>query len=518
MIDRPTHRSLLRNALLATCMSLLAACASVPFDYPRDTSLAIPAVPDSEIGAVALAWQREHGEQSGFLGLSDGVDALGARLRLLELARESVDAQYFILKKDQAGALFAAGLLAAADRGVRVRLLVDDIFSPGVDAAFTLMATHPNIEVRLFNPLARQRLKYLGFLTDFKRANRRMHNKSFTVDGGISIVGGRNIGEEYFEINQDVKFDDYEVLAIGEIVQEIQGGFDKFWNSDLSVPIEAFGVEVDPAVLDEWRVGLREQIEGQRNGIYATALDSRLLRDIKEGVVKPVVAQADLYTDAPDKLQAAVGDDETAVLANELGRRLRASEREVVIVTPYFIPQDSGARLVETLLARGVRVVIVTNSLASTNHIPVHAGYARYRKRLLRAGAEFFEIRADAVGDKNNAWGHRPETMTLHSKASVVDRETVFIGSLNFDPRSIYINTEMGLFIESADVGDAFTREIFQTLSKVTWQVELDERGALRWVFDDGEQREVVDTEPGAGAWRKLQVAFYRLLPIESQL
>ena len=497
---------------------LVSAWASVPFDYPREPSAYLPAENTTPVGEVALQWQARHGGKSGFLGMPDGVDALGARLRLLELAESSVDAQYFIVKKDRAGGLFATSLLAAADRGVRVRLLVDDIFSPGVDEAFTLLATHPNVEVRLFNPLPRQSIKYLGFLTDFSRANRRMHNKSFTVDGGISIVGGRNIGEEYFEINQTVKFDDYEVLAIGEVVEEIQAGFDSFWNSELSVPMEAFGVEVDPVELDEWRDWLREQADAGRSGLYATALNSRLLQQIDAGELKPVVASANLYTDTPEKIQAKMGDEETAVLVTEVGRRFREATKEIIIVTPYFIPQDDGATIIEELLARGGRVVIVTNSLASTNHVPVHSGYARYRKRLLRAGAEFFEVRADAVADEDNAWGHRPEAMTLHSKATVIDRDTILIGSLNFDPRSIYINTEMGLFIESAEAGAEFTQNILDELARFTWRVELDERGRLRWVFDDGTHREVTTSEPQAGAWRKFQVGFYRLLPIEGQL
>ena len=398
-----------RLALVLLTLLVLSACATAPFDYPREPSAYLPAKDATRIGAVALHWQERHGGQSGFLGLPDGVDALGARLRLLELAQESVDAQYFIVKKDRAGGLFAGALLAAADRGVRVRLLVDDIFSPGVDEAFTLLATHPNVEVRLFNPLPRQQLKYLGFLTDFSRANRRMHNKSFTVDGGISIVGGRNIGEEYFEINQNVKFDDYEVLAIGEVVREIQAGFDSFWNSDLSVPMEAFGVKVDPADLDAWREWLREQADAGRSGLYATALDSRLLQQIDAGELQPIVALADLYTDTPEKIGADVGDQETAVLSTEVGRRFRAATKEIVIVTPYFIPQENGAAIIEELLASGVRVVVVTNSLASTNHVPVHSGYARYRTRLLRAGAEFFELRVDAVVEDETAWGHSPE-------------------------------------------------------------------------------------------------------------
>lgn len=507
----------IQRTVLAACFSLLAACASVPFDYPREASEALPPNPDTQMGEAVAEWKKKHGDKAALLGLGSGVDALGARLRMCELAEQSIDAQYFIMKKDRAGALFAGGLLSAADRGVRVRLLIDDIFSPGVDQAFTLLSSHPNIEVRLFNPLPRQSLKYVGFVTDFSRANRRMHNKSFTVDNSMSIVGGRNIGEEYFEIDQDVKFDDYEVLVMGSVVEDISAGFDSFWNSELSVPVEAFGVVVDPARLDQWRDWIRKTMTAQKDGMYQTALNSELLREIREGERKPTVAETSLFTDLPDKLQAEMGDRDQAILAMELGRRFRAATDEIILVTPYYIPQEAGARLIEELLDKGIRVVIVTNSLASTNHVAVHSGYARYRKRLLQAGAEFYEIRVDANREEN-AWGYQPESVTLHSKATIIDRETIFIGSLNFDPRSIFINTEMGLFVESPEAGAAFVRNIEEGLDNSAWRVDLDEKGKLRWTYAHGDEHTVVDKEPQASLWRRIQVGFYRLLPIESQL
>lgn len=505
-----------RRALLALTLLAAAGCASVPFDYPKQPSVAVPRDAATPLGEQAAGWEAQHGSKAALVGMSSGVDALGARLRLLEVAQKSVDAQYFIIKKDRAGALFAGGLLAAADRGVQVRLLVDDVFSPGVDEAFTILAAHPNIEIRIFNPLSRS-FRYLSYLADFKRANRRMHNKSFTVDNSMSIVGGRNIGEEYFELNPAVKFDDYEVLVMGEVVGQISDGFDVFWNSELAVPIEAFANRADVSRLDDWREQIREVQQEQQTGLYATALNSSLLRDLRSGKIKPAVAETTLYTDTPDKLSTDVGNIDHAILVQEMVRRMRAAEKEIVIVTPYYIPQQAGAELIEEILAKGVRVVVVTNSLASTNHVAVHSGYARYRKRLLRAGAEFYEIRADAIGEEND-WGKQPEQITLHSKATTIDRDTVFIGSLNFDPRSIFINSEMGLFIDSEEIGSRFTEELGRGLAPVTWKVELDENDKLRWTFDDGNERLVVHKEPGASWWRRFQVGFYRLLPIESQL
>jgi len=496
---------------------LLCGCVGVPFDYPKTATTALPSNSETPLGQTALEWQQEHGNMSGFIGLPNGIDALGVRLRMMEEAQSTIDAQYFIVKKDRAGALFVGKMLLAADRGVRVRLLVDDIFSPGVDQGFALLSSHPNIEVRLFNPLSRQSFKYWSYLLDFKRANRRMHNKSFTVDNSMTIVGGRNIGEEYFELKQDIKFDDYEVFAVGPVVEEVSQGFDEFWNSDLAVPMDAFNLAVDPDQLDEWRDYIREQVESGEQGIYGKAVSSVLLKEVREGRVEPIVAAATMVTDSPDKLQNAVGEREQATLAVEIGRRFRAAQREILIVTPYFIPEASGTELIEELLAERIRVVVITNSLASTNHVPVHSGYARYRKRLLQAGAEFYEIRADVVGEANQ-WGYQPEMVTLHSKATVVDRSTVFIGSLNFDPRSIKINTEMGLFIESEQAGTALTQAIFDDLPRVAYRVELDEKDKLLWVYQHGDVSETLDKEPLTSWWRRFQVGFYRMLPIEGQL
>jgi putative cardiolipin synthase len=498
------------------CALFLAGCASVPFDYPRDSSQARPVSQHTTLGLDALEWREQHGEQSGFLGLSHGIDALGARLRLAELAESTIDAQYFIIKKDRAGALFAGKLLRAADRGVRVRLLVDDIFTPGTDQAFTLLDTHPNIEVRLFNPMANRSFKYLSYAANFTRANRRMHNKSFTVDNSITIVGGRNIGEEYFELDQDVKFDDYEVLAIGPVVTEVSAGFDEFWNSKLSIPMKAFDVQVDPGELEEWRDYIREHTEGSENHLYKQAINSTFMTDIREVRSEPAVAEATMITDHPDKLLTEVGDEELATLALEIGRRFREARDEIIIITPYFVPQDAGAVLIEELLAKGLRVIIVTNSLASTNHLPVHSAYARYRKRLLQAGAEFWEIRAHGSGEKNE-WGYQPELVTLHSKATIIDRDTIFIGSLNFDPRSLLINTEMGLFVEHDEIGAEFTNGVLEDLPRVAYEVKLNDDGKLRWVYEYDAVKERYKKEPQTSVWRRFNAQLMRLAP-EGQL
>jgi putative cardiolipin synthase len=506
------------RSLLLAAVIFLQACVSVPFDYPKEASQAAPPPAETAMGASAMRWQAKHGDASGFVGLGSGTDGLGARLRMIELAESTIDAQYFLIKPDRAGELFAGGLLLAADRGVKVRLLLDDIFTTAPDGAMALLNTHPNIEVRLFNPMSRQSFKYWNYLTDFSRANRRMHNKSFTADSSYSIVGGRNIAEEYFELNETVQFDDYEVLVIGSVVEEINAGFDQFWNSDLSVPMEAFDIEVDDQDLARWRGEVQQLMDASKKGVYSKAVNSPLIQDLVAGKIEPVVAPAVLITDSPEKLQGAVGDRELATLAVEINNRFRAAETEIIIITPYFVPGEAGVKTISELIDKGTRVVVVTNSLASTNHVPVHSGYARYRKPLLEVGAEIFEIKADAVSVPEGS-DVNPEILTLHSKATIIDRSTVFIGSLNFDPRSIAINTEMGLFIESEVAGEGLFQSVRDSLGEATYKVVLDDQGKLNWIHLAGtENEEILTKEPLTSFGRRFSAGFYGILPIESQL
>lgn len=508
---------LLQRSFLLSLLLIIGACASVPWDHPKEYSSAVPVSDETPLGEFALQWDREHNGQSGFFGLGDGIDALGARLRLMELAERSIDAQYFIVKKDEAGALFVTKLLRAADRGVRVRLLVDDIFSPGVDQPFSLLDSHPNVEVRLFNPVSRSGLKYWNFLLDFKRANRRMHNKSFTVDNAFTIVGGRNIGEEYFELDQDVKFDDFDLLAFGDVAQEVSSAFDLYWNSELAVPMEAFGYDVDKAELSSWREYIDGKIDKGEEGIYGQAVNSDLLLAIREGRRELIPADVEMVSDPPQKLLESVGEREFATLAVETGQRFRDAREELIIITPYFVPLDSGVSLIKELIERGVRVMIITNSLASTNHVAVYSGYQRYRKQLLEAGAEMYEIRAHRDIEVN-AWGHAPDKMTLHSKATIIDREVMLVGSLNIDPRSIMINSEMGLFVESERVAGRLADTVLGDLARTTYRVDLDEKGRLRWTYVYGDIREVLSTAPQTSLGRRNMARFYGLLPIEEQL
>ncbi len=494
-----------------------AGCTSVPFHHPKSESYAVEPSDSTRLGKAVAEWKAAHPGKSGFYPLEFGRDALGARLRLIERADRGIDAQYFLIKGDLAGSLFTGKLLRAADRGVRVRFLIDDIFTTGLDPDLSLLNSHPNIEVRLFNPVSRKGFQSLNFLIDFKRANRRMHNKSFTVDNLVTIVGGRNIADEYFQINADVEFADFELLGFGAVAPMVSETFDLFWNSPRAVPMEAFGRKVTEADLDKIRREMAREIQEATDGVYATAVNSPVLDDLIQGRIEPFLAPVTVVTDHPEKLENPVGD-EHKILVSELSRLVEEAEKEVLIVTPYFVPRKDGVEFFRAIRSKDVRVVVITNSLASTNHVVVHSGYAPYRKALLEAGVELYEVKVDSLATQEGAAPGSSQRLTLHTKAIVVDREVLFVGSLNVDPRSIDINTEMGLFLHSAEVASGFAKQIDADLPPYTYRLVLDQGGRIEWRYEGGSRVITYNREPDTGFWRRLKAGFYRLLPIESQL
>lgn len=495
---------------------LLAGCATGPVDYPRTHSEVVINTEDTRLGREVAQWQQAHPGMSGFYPLVGGMEALGARLALIDMAERTIDAQYFLMKSDTAGLIFVGKLLEAADRGVRVRFLLDDVFTSVDDQVLLLLDQHPNIELRLFNPVGRGGFFWLNFVADFQRANRRMHNKSFTVDNQVSIVGGRNIAEEYFELKAGEEFRDFDMLAIGPVAGEIAATFDRFWNHALSVPIEAFGSDKDNRDLTGARAKVSEELRGAAQSIYARAIGSGLVRDLIDDRVLLFSASAEVITDDPEKLLNKVSVDQQA-LVTRMAEVIANANSEVVVITPYFIPGVSGVEFWRNLTERGVRVIVLTNSLASNNHIPVHAAYARYRHLIIRAGVELYEMRVDAreapEKDEDDAF----ESATLHTKLIIVDRKHTFIGSLNLDPRSIDINTEMGVLVESVDMSEKLAEPFLAGLPGTAYRVVEDQNSRLRWrAMIDGS--EVIDKgEPQAGHWRRFKAFVSRIFP-ESQL
>ena len=506
-------RQFSRLLTVATVLAL-AACASVPLDYPREPSYALTDTADTSVGTSVARWTSSNDGLSGFHPLTQGMDAFAARLRLIEVAESSIDLQYFLMKDDTAGRIIAASLLDAADRGVRVRFLIDDVFTTVSDEALVLLNRHENIEIRLFNPIARGAFPVINYAFDFSRANRRMHNKSFTVDNQVTILGGRNIADEYYEIKTEADFLDFDVIGVGKVATDVSESFDLFWNHGKSIPVAAYDRIDDPEAFDEWREAVDREYGRANQSTYQQALGSALIQELFAGSFPLYPAEHQVLADDPGKLEAAI-DVQYQDLANQLGEAVRQAQSEILVVTPYLVPMPAGMDFWRSKTERGLRVVMITNSLASNNHIPVHSAYAKYRPQLVDAGVELYEARVDAVLPREGV--DTPEALTLHTKAVIIDRETLYAGSLNLDPRSIEINAESGVLVHSRAMVEPLAEELLRDLEEFAYRIELDKKGNVRWTGSiDG--IEVVETrEPQTTAWRRFLAFVLKIVP-DSQL
>lgn len=507
---------LLRLFLIAIFSGLLTACVSAPLDYPKQGSVAIKDTSRTQQAIDVLEWVGGRDDVNGFYPLTEGFDAFGVRLRLMDLAEKSIDAQYFLMKPDNAGLVFASELLRAADRGVHVRFLLDDIFTTVDDIDLGILDAHPNIEVRLFNPISRKGLYWLNYLGHFSLTNRRMHNKSFVTDNQVAVVGGRNIAVEYYQLETTGEFIDYDMLAVGPIVKEVSSQFDLYWNHKLAVPLSAFLGEADKIKARDSRAILEQEMAKAGQSIYADAVQTQIIKQLEANEVAPYIAEARLITDDPQKLLEEISD-EHKITARDIRQALNDAESEIIIFTPYFIPRKGGIELIRKLRDKGIRITILTNSLATNNHTSVHSAYSSYRKRLLDAGVELWEARADAAKITLPDGETQLDKLTLHTKGILIDRKRLFVGSLNLDPRSIDINTEMGLLIDSAQLAEELTIQARERVEEIGYQVKMDEDRNLSWhATIDG--KEVVETtEPQTTAWQRFTAWFLKIAP-ESQL
>ena len=464
-------------------------------------------------------WRDGQLQDNGFYPLTEGKDAFGSRLTLMDVAEVGIDAQYFLMKPDDAGLVFTDKLLEAAERGVRVRLLMDDIFTTVDDNYYSFMNAHPNVQVRIFNPISRKGVYAFNYLGHFSLANRRMHNKSFIVDNQAAIVGGRNIAVEYFQLETTGEFMDFDMLVTGPVVGEVSREFDRYWNHELAIPMEALDKAPDQEAIQQAWALLREEMVEAGDTVYADSIHSPLMRQFSEDELDPFMADARVIVDDPNKLLVKVseGEDER-IVATEIGKVLRQAKRQIIIFTPYFIPGKDGMALIEQIRDKGVEIILVTNSLASNNHTSVHSAYSSYRKDLLDMGVQLWEARVDAA----QITVHADDTtlkdpLTLHTKGILVDSEQVFVGSLNLDPRSIDINTEMGILINSSEMVSLMTDSALLEIPTFAYRLSLSDEGKIRWhATIDGE--EVVEThEPQTTGWRRFTAWFLKIMP-EKQL
>jgi putative cardiolipin synthase len=513
-------RKTLSVSLVVAVLLAAAGCATIDYDYPRQEAYFLPDTSDTYFGKlVEPAAARRLPDQAGFIPINDGVDALTARLVLAEKAEQSIDVQYYLIKNDIVGRIFMYRLLQAADRGVRVRLLLDDMFTSGYDIGLAALNSHPKFEIRIYNPFHRGALgRAQSAVTGFGRINRRMHNKSFTADNQITIIGGRNIADEYFGVREDAKFGDLDVMGIGPVVQEVSNMFDTYWNHETALPVPAFVKEPDDpeAALSELRERLASSINEIRDSAYANAVRVKYLEYLEPGKTVFEWAPYQLVVDSPDKgvkTRAEQADSITTPLVESI----RSAEQELIIISPYFVPLKSGVEGLARLEERGVEVTVITNSLAANNQFTVHGGYAPSRKPLLEAGVEIYEARPDADVAGTEFIDASGARATLHTKAFIVDDKEVFIGSFNFDPRSANLNTELGVIIRDPELALIYAVLIDEALRDQAFEVFLNDDGKVRWRgYSDG--REIIyDKEPETTWGQRFSAWFARIIP-KSQL
>ena len=510
----------LRNSLATFALVFVAGCATIDYDYPRQESYFDPDTTDTTLGRqIVPVVASKPSDQSGFYPMSDGVDALAARLLLAQRAEKTIDVQYYLIKSDLVGRAFILSLLRAADRGVRVRLLLDDMFTKGYDVGMAALHSHPNFEIRIFNPFKRGAGgRTVRAATEFSRINRRMHNKSFTVDNQITIVGGRNIADEYFGAREDSKFGDLDVIGIGPIVQEVSNMFDTYWNHSTALPAPAFVKEIeDPEkALEELRQNLEGALAEIADSKYAIAVGERFRMYTESGESLFEWSPYKLVVDSPDKgIKKKAKEAES--ITTPLLESLRSAEKDLVIVSPYFVPRKAGIEGLSEIQARGVNVTIITNSLAANNQFTVHGGYAPARKPLLKAGVSIFEVRPDADVAGTEFIDATGATATLHTKAFIVDDREVFIGSFNFDPRSANINTELGVIIYDPEMALVYGTLIEQALPSQTYEVFLNEKGQVRWRGYVNGEEVIYKKEPETTWGQRFAAGFARIIP-KSQL
>ena len=488
----------------------------------RTASAAFPDTADTPLGRGIAPAAAAHPGLSGVHPLQRGHDAFAARALLARAATRSIDAQYYIWHGDLTGTLLFAELRAAAERGVRVRLLLDDNNTARLDPVIAALDAHPNIEVRLFNPFTIRSPRLLGYLTDFARLNRRMHNKSFTVDNQATIVGGRNIGDEYLGAGEGALFLDLDMLAVGPVVPDVSRDFDLYWSSGSSYPADRIVPPIAPARLAEIDARLGSASADPKARAYVEAVgDLPLIDELLGGRLALEWAPVRMVSDDPAKgLGRARRND---LLFSKLTAAMGEPKRQLGLVSGYFVPAKDGTQTLTALAGRGVEVTVLTNALEATDVPIVHAGYAKRRKPLLRAGVRLFELRgSDAAGSPSRevtGIGSTGSSLgggsALHAKTIALDGRRVFVGSFNFDPRSANLNTELGFVIDSETLA-ARMHEAFERFAPArSYEARLSAEGELYWVEQRNGRDLRHDTEPGTTFWQRTGVALLSLLPIE---
>lgn len=506
-----------------------AGCTMIRRDVPVVASTAWDRPAETALGRAYARELDAHPGQSGFYVLDDGREAFLARAALAETAERTLDLQYYHAGEDATADILLLRLIRAAQRGVRVRLLLDDLYAARRRFDIATLASHPKIEVRLFNPFATRGTmgfgRVLEFLGNRARLNRRMHNKVWIADNAVAISGGRNLGDHYFDAQPDRNFADLDLLMAGPVVHELSRGFDDYWNSESAVPAEAFLAETPGAdAFAQFELALIARLETFRETEYAKAVrETPLAGYVRTGNFPLIPAPARAYHDHPDVARSGAPEDPQGLVRTRVRPLIESAQREVILISPYFIPSDRGIETLGALVQRGVRVRVLTNSLASTDVPAVHSAYARQRGKLLSRGVELHEFRPSPSVTAGRAALFGSSRASLHAKAVIVDRAQVSVGSMNLDPRSRTHNTEVAVFAQSAILGDRLGRLFDESVLpahsfRVTLSVAGDAGSALVWTGEKDGKPERYGSEPLAGFWRRAAAAILGMFAPDDML
>ncbi|QQZ41974.1 phospholipase D family protein [Pseudomonas sp. SK3(2021)] len=511
--------------LIALCLS---GCVSL--NAPREPSQALPAA-DSAFGRSIQAQAAPYQGRSGFRLLSDSSEAFMARAELVRNAQSSLDLQYYIVHDGISTRMLVDELLKAADRGVRIRILLDDTTSDGLDQIMATLAAHPRIQIRLFNPLHLGRstgvTRTMGRLFNLSLQHRRMHNKLWLADNSAAIVGGRNLGDEYFDAEPNLNFTDIDILGIGPVAEQLGHSFDQYWNSALSKPIGEFLSRLPSArELANTRLRLEQSLGEAQQQNHA------LFQELKTYRTQPrmdlwrkelIWAWNQALWDAPSKVLSNGEPDPHLLLTTQLAPELQGVSKELMMVSAYFVPGQPGLVYLTGRADAGVAVSLLTNSLEATDVPAVHGGYAPYRKALLQHGVKLYELRRQP-GNGGGSGPHlfhsgsyRGSDSSLHSKAMIFDRQKSFIGSFNFDPRSVLWNTEVGVLVDSPELAEHVRNLALQGMEPaLSYEAKLQD-GKLVWVTEDNQQLHTLTREPGSW-WRRFNAWMSNTIGLERML
>ena len=470
--------------------------------------------------------QEQHPDLTGYLVLFEPLEALATRLSLIDKAEKRLDLQYYIWDNDKVGSLALHALIRAADRGVKIRLLIDDNNAKSTEGIFLALAQHPNIEVKLFNPYRFRKYRALDMILDLKRINRRMHNKSFIADHQVALIGGRNMTNQYYNVSDNYQFSDVDVMLVGTAVKDISHSFDEYWSHEYAYKVQEvvnqsahhLSYESLKRQLDEHyeRVTVQNYLDLTSN---SQAIDSLMSRDIQLDWVK-----AEVVKDSPDKIKSKAKKKEH--LNFQLIQHLEQPEKNVDLISAYFVPEKKGAKMLTDLAKDGVKVRVLTNSFKANDVAVVHAFYGKYRQNLLEHGVQLYEFlpalnkndldkNTEDLAKKAKVSIKGLSRSSLHAKLMALDEKQVFIGSFNFDPRSAYLNTEIGVLLNSPPLAQAVHTTMDENLSKYAYKLVLDANKKITWQRQTPQGPVIYTKEPRMKWWQRAGIKMLSWLPIE---